>query len=121
MRDAKSRSVWKRALFALLKVYAGLCTLLVTAVLAFILWEVIPTQPPSAQGHQNQLTSAEGEPKELDLTLSYDLPKVPRTFDGPFQVHAAGTSASQPDGAADGSQPFSSVTNRAAGSAGSRR
>ncbi len=108
MRDTKSCSAGKRVFFGVLRVYAGLCTLLVTAVLALILWEVISTQSTSAEGHPNQVTSAETESKAWDLrdvVLSYDLPKVPSTFERSFQRHGADVTASQPDGAAGGSLP----------------
>ena len=124
MRDAKSRSAWKRIPLALLKAYAGLCTLLVTAILALILWDRISTQTTSAepaQGDQDRITSAELELKRLDLTLSYDLPKMARTDDGPLQIHTAGGNASQQDRAADGSQPSGAETNRLPEAADPRR
>src|SRR5262245_14478243 len=40
MTEARSNPKWKRALWLVLGIYAGLCTLLVTAYLVFILWTI---------------------------------------------------------------------------------
>ena len=78
MHDAEPRSMWKRVLMVAVKVYAGLCTALVTAALALILWEVW-TRPTLSQERHGQPTTAEAGPRGLDFSgigLSYDLPKA---------------------------------------------
>ena len=53
MSDTKTRSRWKRMLTMALKVYAGLCTLVVTACLAVLLlwgsWEATPSGELTAE------------------------------------------------------------------------
>jgi hypothetical protein len=44
--EAKSNPKWKRALWLALKIYAGLCTLLVTLYLALVLWRTFFPQSP---------------------------------------------------------------------------
>jgi hypothetical protein len=38
--ETESNPKWKRALWLALKIYAGLCTILITAYLAFVLWSI---------------------------------------------------------------------------------
>jgi hypothetical protein len=129
VNDVKKRSKWKRVAVVALKVYAGLCTLLVTAVLALILWEAGRTTQTSAGEHQQPTTVEEGDPMGLNFTgsgLSYDLPRAPTPVEGLFRRHAeldavGQTSPRQPYGAANRSQPVGPDTNRPPAAAGSGR
>jgi len=50
LNEAKSKPKWKRALWLVLKIYTGLCTLLVTAYLILVLWSVFfPAPSPSSK------------------------------------------------------------------------
>jgi hypothetical protein len=55
--EAKSNSKWKRALRLVLNIYAGLCTLLVTAYLAVVLWSIFILQPSPVISETNFMAS----------------------------------------------------------------
>ncbi|PYJ87528.1 MAG: hypothetical protein DME22_01205 [Verrucomicrobia bacterium] len=46
MTEAKRNPKWKRALWLTLKIYAGLCTLLVTAYLTLVVWSTFFPESP---------------------------------------------------------------------------
>jgi len=77
MVSARSRPLWKRIFLTTLKIYAGLCTLLVTTILVLILWGA--AQRPSAEEQTAQRGASdqgvEMEPDWLDIRVSYDLPQ----------------------------------------------
>jgi len=125
MSEAKTRSRWTRTFFLVLKVYAGLSAVLVTGVLALMLWAYLT--PTSATEDHNGAGGP--EPKMLSLPpveLKYELPRLPASVDGLLQVRPESdglvkTGASQPDGATNRSQPVRSGTNQTPAAAGSGR
>ena len=124
---SRSLSTSKRVLIVAFKVYVGLCTLLVTACIAFMLWEVASTPTSSGQDHPRTIgAEIPVEPDWTRIRISYDSPQAAPT--GHWLFHGlTGTQTlierapSQPNGAANGSQPIRSETNRMSPAAGSRR
>ena len=82
-----------------LKIYAGLCTLLITACLAFILWEVASTRTSFAESqHQAGVSQKSRAFKLTGVGLSYDTLNATPTWvenDAPYSADF-----SQPGGAA---------------------
>jgi hypothetical protein len=54
--EAKSKPKWKRALWLALKIYAGLCTLLITAYLFLVVWTA--SSPKSSSGNGETMIMA---------------------------------------------------------------
>ena len=55
--EAKTNPKWKRALSLTLKIYAGLCALLVTAYLALVLWSILFVKPSTVIVEANVMAS----------------------------------------------------------------
>ena|SRR2546426_4742789 len=55
--EAKTNPKWKRVLSLTLKIYAGLCTLLITAYLALVLWSILFEKPSPVIGEANVMTA----------------------------------------------------------------
>lgn len=126
MRNDEPRSLLKRGFIGVLKLYASLCTLLVTVCLVLILWDVA-FRPTEAGKHERPAVTVEQKPEWLDLTkigLSYDSPRLQPAREGQSYIGSntvRNEILSEPDSAANGSQPIRSVTNRTPSAAGSRR
>jgi hypothetical protein len=116
MSEGKTRFKWNRILFLVLKVYAGLCAVVVTGVLALILWAyLIPTSATEDHDGANEPAAKVWSPPSVDL--NYDLPRVPASGEGLFRISPEPdglpkTGGHQPDGAANQSQPARPETNR---------
>jgi len=122
MSEGKTRLKWKRILFLVLKVYAGLCAVVVTAVLAIILWAYLT--PTSTEDHAAAKDSDAKVWSPPPVDLNYDLPRVPAS--GLFGISPEPdglpkTGGPQPDGAANRSQPVRPQKNGAPAEAGSHR
>jgi hypothetical protein len=101
MSDKKIIWSLKRVLIVALKVYAGFCTLLVTTCLICFVWAA-------------STSTASGQVTEEDLKAL--------GFTGADLKHELlRQNASQPNGAANRSQPIGLDTNRPPGAAGSSR
>jgi hypothetical protein len=124
MSQAKTRSRWKRIFLLVLKTYAGLSAVVVTAVLALLLWDYL-TPPSASEDHK---VAGEVDPKLSlpPIELKYELPRGPDIVDGRFRISPESngllkTGGSQPNGAANRGQPVRSETNQAPAATGSHR
>ena len=114
---------WKRIIMVGVKVYAALCTLLVTAFLGLMLWAAWTPAAPGQPGAVGFREAGEA-PGFAPVELRYDLPQtstdrndVSRWGSGNFRE----SSPSQLDASAKQSQPLHSVTNQPPVAAGSAR
>lgn len=73
MREGKPKPKWKRALWLTLRAYAWLCTLLVTACLALVLWSSFFLNAQSG-GNQIGVTHLTNASPVYPVSVTYDLP-----------------------------------------------
>ncbi len=114
---------WKRIVIVSVKVYAAVCTLLVTSFLGLMLWDaLVPVAPgePSAV----DLRVPDEAPRFAPVQLRYDLPQTPTDRKDASRRDLGNlmeSSASQLDASANQSQPVRSETNQPSAAAGSGR
>jgi hypothetical protein len=118
MKEVPTHSKWRRSTVILLKVYAALCTLVVTAYLGLVAWslinaEVVPTQQEAVA--RKDTTATNDDSAEWRLNVNPELKLEQLFHPNPVSLPPL------PNGPANGSQPFGLETNRTSPSAGSRR
>ena len=115
MKEQPKPSKLKRATLFLLKVYATLCTLIVTAFIGLIVWAKLT---PDASATQQEGTSSRGV-----TTTKDDLPGWRLNVDTELRLDGSYPDPSrfQLDGAANRDQPIRSETNRTSAAAGPGR